>query len=153
MSDDVFAILKGLLSWASTIALGLIAWGWKTNAEEHKMLAQSIKENAEKAAALRQHTSDGYSKLNDKIMEHMDMQQREMRAFVMAEDAKLIAEGNTARSHIAKLFDKIEAQTLRTEEQRSEDRKRSEDRHNETMAAIHALANTMHTALAGKADK
>lgn len=142
MDSAVFDVLKGLASWASGIALALIAWAWKLNAEEHKMLAAQIKENAEKAASLRQHTSDGYSILNDKIMVHIDNQVRDLKTFVVTEDAKLMAESNTARSHIAKIFDKIEAQA-----------QRSEDRHVETLNAIHTLATTMHQALSTKADK
>jgi hypothetical protein len=142
MNSEVFDILKELLSWASGVALALVAWAWKTNAEEHKMLHAQIKEAADKTADVKQRTSDGYSTLNDRIMEHMDAQQREMRAFVMTEDAKLLAETTINRSHIAKIFDKIEAQA-----------QRSEDRHVETLQAIHTLATTMHTALATKADK
>jgi hypothetical protein len=142
MDSAVFDVLKGLASWASGIALALIALAWKLNAEEHKMLAAQIKENAEKAAALRQNTSDGYSTLNDRIMNHLDSQNRELRAFVMAEDAKLLSETTINRTHIAKIFDKIEAQA-----------QRSEDRHVETLNAIHTLATTMHQALATKADK
>jgi hypothetical protein len=142
MSSELFTILKELLSWGSGIALALIAWAWKHNEEAHKMLQQQVKEAADKASAVKQHTSDGYSVLNDRMMDHIDSQVREMRAFVMTEDAKLLAETTINRSHIAKIFDKIEAQA-----------QRSEDRHVETLNAIHALANNMHSALAQKADK
>ena len=91
---------------------------------------------------LQAEVSKGHSKLNDKIMEHIDDQVREVRLFVIQEDAKLMAELGTQRGHIGKIFDKMEADT-----------KRREDQHIETIQAIHALSNTMHLALSQKVDK
>ena len=91
---------------------------------------------------LQAELSKGHSKLNDRIMEHIDDQVREVRLFVIAEDTKLMAELGTQRGHIGKIFDKMEIES-----------KRREDQHIETIQAIHALSNTMHQALAGKADK
>lgn len=142
MNPEIFDLLKGLAQWGSGLAIALVVWAYKQNEKEHDAMKLAAKEAVEKANAIKQHTSDGYSILNDRMMDHIDSQVREMRAFVMTEDAKLLAETTINRSHIAKIFDKIEAQA-----------QRSEDRHVETLNAIHTLASTMHTALAGKADK
>lgn len=142
MSDEVFDLLKGLAQWGSGLAIALAVWAYKRNEKEHDDMRLAQKAFEDKAAAIKQHTSDGYSLLNDKIMVHIDSQVRDLKAFVVTEDAKLLAESNTARGNIAKIFDKLEAQS-----------QRSEDRHVETLNAIHTLASTMHTALATKADK
>lgn len=142
VETEVFEVLKGLAQWASAIAIGLVGWAWKKNEEEHEKLRQSAKELSDKASAIRQNTSDGYSTLNDRIMTHIDSQVKEVRMFVVAEDTKLLAELGVQRGHIAKIFDKMEAHA-----------QRSEDRHVETLSAIHQLATTMHQALANKADK
>lgn len=130
--NDLMAFVKDFI-WAPL--LGLVAWAWSRNEKEHDRLRSAIEKQ-------REQVSTGSSTLNDRIMEHIDDQVRDTRAFVVAEDAKLMAELGVQRGHIGKLFDKLEQHGLR-----------SEDRHSETMAAIHSLATTMHQALAQKADK
>jgi hypothetical protein len=142
MSDEVFNLLKDLAQWASGLAIALAVWAYKRNEKEHDDMRLTQKAFEEKAAAIKQHTSDGYSVLNDRMMTHLDAQAKEMRAFVMAEDAKLVNELGIQRGHVAKIFDQLGAQE-----------RRSEDRHVETLGAIHTLANQMHAALATKADK
>jgi hypothetical protein len=139
MDDQILTFIKDFL-WAPL--LGLVAWAWKTNEDAHKALAAEQKAMRDSELALRKDTSTGHSVLNDKIMEHIDDQVREVRLFVIQEDAKLMAELGTQRGHIGKIFDKMDIAS-----------KRSEDQHIETLQAIHALANTMHQSLAQKADK
>lgn len=91
MDGEVFNTIKGIASWASTIALALIGWAWKLNAEEHKDLRRQIKEADEKT-----------------------------RAYVDSEVAKLMAELTVQRGHIAKLFDKLEAHGQRSEDRHIE---------------------------------
>ena len=109
MDGEVFNTLKGLASWASSIALALIAWAWKLNAEEHKELRRQIKEASDKAKA------------------HTDEQIKDLREYSIQEDMKLMSEVTIARSNIAKLFDKLEAHS-----------QRSEDRHVEMLRAMHS---------------
>jgi hypothetical protein len=142
MTNEALDVIKDVVGWLSAPLLGLVAWAWNQNEKEHERLRAANKELADKAAAIRQHTSDGYSVLNDRVMDHIDAQVKEVRMFVIAEDTKLMAEMGVQRGHIAKIFDKIEAQS-----------QRSEDRHLETLSEIRHLANTMHQALATKADK
>lgn len=142
MSDEVFDLLKGLAQWGSGLAIALAVWAYKRNEKEHDDMRIAQKAFEDKAASIKQHTSDGYSLLNDRVMNHIDAQVREVRMFVVAEDAKLMAEVGIQRGHVAKIFDQISAQA-----------QRSEDRHVETLNAIHSLATTMHQALATKADK
>jgi len=115
--------------------LGLVGWAWNRNEKEHEVLKIAHQK-------LQDNTSSGYSVLNDRVMEHIDKQVTDVRQFVIHEDLKLMAELGVQRGHIGKVFDKMEAHAIR-----------SEDRHLETLAAIHSLANTMHIALSNKADK
>lgn len=128
-------IFKAIAAFVTVILLPLLGWAWNRNEKEHEAMRTL-------AEQVRNNTSNGYSVLNDKVMEHIDKQVTDVRHFVVQEDAKLMTELGVQRGHIGKVFDKMEAHA-----------QRSEDRHIETMNAIHALANTMHTALAQKADK
>lgn len=139
MDEPILNFIKDFL-WAP--ALGVIAYAWNRNEKEHESIRLAAKEASDKAIAIRQHTSDGYSTLNDRIMEHIDSQVKDVRMFVVAEDTKMMAELGVQRGHIAKIFDKMELHA-----------QRSEDRHVETLNAIHQLASTMHQALANKVDK
>ena len=132
---DVLSLLGEVVKWLSAPMFALIAWAWSRNQKEHDDMALAQR-------TLQAEVSKGHSKLNDKIMEHIDDQVREVRLFVIQEDAKLMAELGTQRGHIGKIFDKMEADT-----------KRREDQHIETIQAIHALSNTMHLALSQKVDK
>jgi ATP-dependent DNA ligase len=132
---DALALLGDIIKWLSAPLFAMVAWAWSTNAKEHEELRKV-------AESLREAQSSGASKLNDRIMDHIDEQVRELRIFVIAEDAKIMNENTTMRSTVAKVFDKLEAQALR-----------ADDRHGEVMKAIHDLATTMHKALATKADK
>ena len=132
---DVLSLIGDIIKWLSVPVFGLIAWGWNRNDKEHDNMALAQRN-------LQAEVSRGHSTLNDRIMEHIDAQVRDVRLFVIQEDTKLMAELGTQRGHIGKIFDKMEVQS-----------KRSEDQHIETLNAIHALSNTMHQALAGKADK
>lgn len=115
--------------------LGLVAWAWNRNEREH----EALREKADKLETGMLTASSG---LNDRIMEHIDVQISDVKALVREEDRKLSEEQMTQRGHIGKIFDKMEAHA-----------QRSEDRHVETLNAIHALATTMHQSLAQKADK
>jgi len=124
------------------VVLPVIALIWKRHERDHKLLEEEQKDIREETQTLKETTSVGYSTLNDRVMEHIDKQVAEVRAFVIQEDSKLMNEVSLQRGYIGKIFDKMEAHAIR-----------SEDRHSETMAAIHTLATTMHQALAQKADK
>jgi hypothetical protein len=132
MDDPLMSLVRDF-SWAPT--LGLVAWAWKRNEKEHDDM---------RAAALKAEASTQTlgSHLNDRLTDHIDEQVKDVRVFAVAEDAKLMAELGVQRGHIDKIFDKLEAHG-----------QRSEDRHIETMNAIHTLATTMHQALAQKADR
>lgn len=130
--NDVLAFIKDWL-WAPL--LGLIAWAWNRNEKEHEMLRNSHEQ-------LREHTSSGYSTLNDRVMEHVDTRVGELRQFVQVEDARLLSEQSVQRGHIGKLFDKLE-----------EHGRRSEDRHNEVLGALREMTQSFHTSLNQKADK
>ena len=132
---DVLSLLGDIVKWLSAPMFGLIAWAWSRNQKEHDDMAQAQRN-------LQADVSRGHSTLNDRMMQHIDDQVREVRMFVVAEDAKLMAELGVQRGHIGKIFDKMETAS-----------KRSEDQHIETLNAIHALSNTMHLALSQKADK
>lgn len=139
MDGTILLFIKDYL-WAPL--LGLIAWAWNRNEKEHESLKAKVDAITEKTTNLRQHTSDGYSLLNDRIMNYIDAQVKETKLFVVAEDTKLMQELSTQRNHIAKIYDKLE-----------ETSRRSEDRHLETLAEIRNLSTTMHQSLAQKADK
>lgn len=130
--NDLLGFIKDFI-WAPLLAL--IAWAWNRNEKEHEMLRAAQNQ-------LKDNTSSGYSTLNDRVMEHIDKQVTEVRQFVIQEDTKLMTEVSLQRGYIGKIFDKMEAHA-----------QRSEDRHLETMNALHTLATTMHQALATKADK
>lgn len=132
MDDHVIAFIR---EWLWAPALALIGWAWNRNEKEHSMLWKK----SEKLEAGMLTASSG---LNDRLMEHIDTQVRETRAFVINEDTRIIAEVTRQRDVAATIFNKLE-----------ENNRRSEDRHNETMSAIHSLAMAMHEGLAKKADK
>lgn len=129
---DLMGFVKDFL-WAPL--LGLVAWAWHRNEKEH----DDMRSESEK---IRNSMYLSSSSTQDRMMEYIDKQVTETKQFVIQEDTKLIAELGIQRNHIGKLFDKLE-----------EHGRRSEDRHLETLAAIHAVSNAMHQGLAGKADK
>jgi len=142
MDSAVYEVLKGLASWASGIALALIAWAWKLNAEEHKMLHSKAEDAMRAASKARQDASDSHSVLMDRFVEHVDSKNKETLGYVRAEDRKLMEELSVQRGHIAKLFDKLE-----------DHGRHSENRHLEVLSELRSLSNTMHQSLAQKADK
>lgn len=132
MDDSVMHFVKDWL-WAPL--LGLVAWAWQRNEREHEMLWKTTQD-------LQSYATNVQSSLHDRFASNMDDRMREMRTFVKEEDNKLSEEILISRTHIAKLFDKLE-----------EHGKRSEDRHFETLKEIRDLSNAMHKGLAQKADK
>jgi hypothetical protein len=126
MADaSLFDAVKDFI-WAP--ALALVGWAWKRNEKEHDDMRANI-------STLGSH-------LNDRLMDHIDDQVKEVRLFVVAEDAKLMGEMGVQRGHIGKIFDKLE-----------ESSKRSEDRHLQLLEKISDLSTAMHTALSHKVDK
>lgn len=121
----LFEIIK---DWVLVPLAGVAAWAWNHNESEHK----AIRDAQEK---LREASSQGHSKLNDKLMEHVDYRVSEAIRFARDEDSRIMNEMETQRGHIAKIFDKLE-----------EHARRSEDRHVEMLSAI-------HEGLSRKADK
>lgn len=132
MDDSVMHFVKDWL-WAPL--LGLVAWAWQRNEREHEMLWKTTQD-------LQSYATNVQSSMHDRFTSNMDDRMREMRTFVKEEDNKLSEEILISRTHIAKLFDKLE-----------EHGKHSEDRHFETLKEIRDLSNAMHKGLAQKADK
>lgn len=130
--DQIISFIKDFL-WAPV--LGLVAWAWNRNEKEH----ESLRDKAEKLEAGMLTASSG---LNDRIMEHIDVQIGEVKQMVREEDRKLAEETTIARQNIAKLFDKLEQHG-----------QRSEDRHNEMMGVLRTMTDSFHIALSKKADK
>lgn len=130
--NDVLQFIKDFL-WAPL--LGLIAWAWKWNQDDHKALWNATEK-------LRESASASQSNLNDRIMDHVDGRVTETMQLLRDEDAKLMSELNTQRGHIGKLFDKLD-----------EHARRSEDRHIEMMQNQQTILQALHTGLATKADK
>jgi len=116
--------------WAPTCAL--IAWAWKHNDGEHKMLWK-------KHDAIRKDLSEGHSVLNNRIMEALDTR---------VNDAKAESDKRYDRmaDHITKLFENAERDRAAFRDALFEHSRRSEERHIEVL-------QTLHTGLAGKADK
>lgn len=142
MDSAVFDVLKGLLSWASGIAILLIGFAWKLNAEAHKELHARAEEAMKSALQARQDASDSHSVLMDRFVEHVDAKNKETLGYVRAEDKKLMEEVLIQRQNVAKLFDKLE-----------DHGRHSENRHLEVLSELRSLSNTMHQSLAQKADK
>lgn len=132
LDEPVFSFIKDFL-WAPL--LGLVAWAWTRNEKEH----DALKAKTERLETGMLTASSG---LNDRIMEHIDVQINEVKTLVKEEDKKLAAEQATQRTHIGKLFDKIESHA-----------QRSEDRHNEMMGVLRNMTESFHIALSKKQDK
>lgn len=132
LDEPVISFIKDFL-WAPL--LGLVAWAWSRNEKEHEALKA-------KTDRLETGMLTASSGLNDRIMEHIDVQIGEVKQLVKDEDNKLAMEQATQRNHIGKLFDKIETHA-----------QRSEDRHNEMMGVLRNMTESFHVALSKKADK
>lgn len=130
--DNLISFIKDFV-WAPV--LGLIAWAWNRNEKEHDKLR-------DKAERLEEGMLTASSGLNDRIMEHIDVQISQVKQMVRDEDTKLAQESTIARTNIAKLFDKLEQHG-----------QRSEDRHNEMMGVLRNMTESFHIALSKKADK
>jgi biopolymer transport protein ExbB/TolQ len=114
----LFELIK---DWILVPAAGLAAWAWNHNEAEHK----SIRDAQEK---LREASSEGASKLNDKFMEHIDYRVNEAIKLARDDDSRIMVQ-------MEKIATKLD-----------EHARRSEDRHVEMLSAI-------HEGLARKADK
>lgn len=132
LDEPVVSFIKDFI-WAP--ALALIAWAWNRNEKTHEQLW-------DKAEKLETGMLTASSGLNDRLMEHIDVQIGEVKQLVRDEDNKLAVEQATQRGHIGKLFDKIEAHA-----------QRSEDRHNEMMGVLRNMTESFHVALSKKQDK
>ena len=131
------------LKWVFSVLLApLLVWIWRKHEKDHDNIDADRKELWRATRQLEEAMATSSSKLNNRIMTHIDEQISDIKVLVRDEDNKLAAEQSLQRGHIGKIFDKIEAHA-----------QRSEDRHVETLSAIHSLATTMHQALATKADK
>lgn len=132
LDEPVISFIKDFI-WGPLI--GLAAWAWTRNEKEHEKLWN-------KAEKLETGMLTASSGLNDRLMEHIDVQINEVKTLVKEEDNKLAVEQATQRGHIGKLFDKIEAHA-----------QRSEDRHNEMMGVLRNMTESFHVALSKKQDK
>lgn len=139
VDDSVIEVLK----WAgAALVIPAAGWFWRKHEKEHEAIDKTHEAIWAKTDRLETGMLTASSGLNDRIMEHIDVQVRETRSFVINEDTKIIAEVSRQRDITAKIFDKLE-----------EVNRRNDDRHAETMGAIHNLAMAMHDGLARKADK
>lgn len=148
--NEVVAFAKEWV-WPAVVGVGTVAataakWLWNRNEKEHEELRLQAKQKHQELLyaletqrkdyeRLKESASQGHSQLNDRLMEHVDTRVNDAIRFAREEDGRLMDELATQRSHIAKLFDKLEDHA-----------RRSEDRHLELLQAI-------HVGLAGKADK
>lgn len=143
MDDSVVHFVKDWL-WAPL--LGLVAWAWNRNEKEHEALRI-------KSEKLEEGMLTASSGLNDRIMEHIDVQISEVKTLVRDEDRKLSEEQLIARGHIAKLFEKIEETRKDTTAALASNAARAEDRHHEVLGVLREMTNSFHVALSQKADK
>lgn len=126
---EAFGFIKDYL-WVPAAAL--VGFFWKHNEREHDKLWEATDK-------LRAHTSDGYSTLNDRVMDHIDVTVSEIKN----ENRRRI---DKMDQHITKLFENAEKDRSTFREALENYARRSEERHIE-------LLQTIHTGLAGKADK
>lgn len=128
-------MLAFIKDWLWGPLLGLIAWAWKWNHDEHKALWQATSEAKDAAAK-------SSSALNDRIMEHVDFRVTDTLRIMREEDARLMAEVTMQRGNIAKLFDELK-----------DHGRHNENRHNEVMGVLRDMTSSFHQALNQKADK
>lgn len=126
---DAFTFIKDYVWIPLAAAAGFF---WKHNESEHEKLWEATDK-------LRTHTSDGYSTLNDRVMDHIDVTVSEIKD----ENRRRI---DKMDQHITKLFENAEKDRSTFREALDNYARRSEERHIE-------LLQTIHTGLAGKADK
>lgn len=122
--NDVFSFIKDWL-WAPL--LGLVAWAWNRNEKEHDLLKQ-------KHDTLYQNTANGYSALNDKMMEHIDASISDIRDDQRRRSDKLAG-------HIEKLFENAEHDRKEFSTIMAAHREDSYKRHIELLHAINAKAD------------
>ena len=139
VDDSVIEVGKWVVG---VVVVPALAWFWRKHEQEHDSIKRTHKAIWAKTDKLEEGMLTASSGLNDRLVEHIDVQVRDTKAFVVAEDNKIIAEVTRQRDVSAKIFDQL-----------AENNRRSEDRHNETMGAIHNLAMAMHEGLAKKVDR
>jgi hypothetical protein len=115
------SILELIKDWVIVPLITFFAWSWDRNEKEHK----AIRDAHEK---LKEESSKGTSKLNDKFMEHIDYRVNEAIKLAREEDSRIMV-------HMERIALKLD-----------EHASRSEERHIEQMKAI-------HEGLSRKADK
>lgn len=93
----------------------------------------------ERTENIKQNTSDGYSVLNDRVMEYVDSKVSDVRDEQRRKTDKM-------NDHIVKLFENAERDRASFREELARHSQQSSERHIELLSAI-------HTGLAGKADK
>lgn len=143
-----------LLQWiVGVLIIPAAIWFWRNHEREHESIQKNQKALWAKADKLEVGMLTASSGLNDRIMEHIDVQVRETRSFVISEDEKIISEVTRQRDVAAKIFDQITETRKEFTTVLAENNRRSEDRHAEQMKAIHQLAMSMHEGLSRKVDK
>jgi len=127
--NEVFSFVR---EWLWAPALGLIAWAWNRNEQEHTMLR-------ERTDSLKQNTSDGYSVLNNRFVEYVDSKVGDVQDEQRRKTDKI-------NDHITKLFENAERDRASFRDALATHSQQSSERHIELLSAI-------HTGLAKKADK
>lgn len=126
------SMLEFLRDWVFIPVGAALAWAWNRNEEEHKMLR-------ERTESIKQGTSDGYSTLNNRVMEYVDS-----KVGVVQDEQR--RKTDRMNDDIAKLFEHAERDRASFREELARHSQQSAERHIELLSAI-------HTGLAGKADK
>lgn len=139
LDENVVEVVQWI---AVAIGVPAIGWFWRRHEKEHEKIDEEHVKLWAKTDKLETGMLTASSGLNNRIMEHIDVQISEVKQLVRDEDRKLSEEQATQRGHIGKLFDKIEAHA-----------QRSEDRHNEMMGVLRTMTESFHVALSKKQDK
>ena len=115
------SMLELIKDWVLVPLAGVAAWAWNHNEAEHKALREAHEK-------LKESSSQGASRLNDKLMEHVDYRVNDAIKMAREEDSRIMV-------HMERIAIKLDEHATR-----------SEERHIEQMKAI-------HEGLARKADK
>lgn len=126
------SMLEFLRDWVFIPVGAALAWAWSRNEKEHEMLR-------DRTDNIKQNTSDGYSVLNDRVMDYVDT-----KVGVVQDEQR--RKTDRMNDHIAKLFENAEKDRTSFRDALAMHTHQSSERHIELLQAI-------HTGLSKKADK
>ena len=137
----------------SVLIIPFAVWFWRKHEKDHEVIDEDRRELWKASRRLEDSMLTASSGLNDRIMEHIDVQITEVKQLVRDEDRKLTEEQHIQRGHIGKLFEKIEETRKDTTQALAANAARAEDRHNEVLGVLREMTTSFHVALNQKADK